>query len=99
MVFAGNTKPFKPMFAKNKIPLSKGEAIPGESFDEWYYVLENQDISTDEAVKNMVDLFRELFVGAPMFVNVKKWPTTDDTRFKSLLNSILAEKNILQKNN
>lgn len=98
VVFAGNTKPFKAMFAKNKIPLSKGEAIPGE-YDEWYYVLENQDISTDEAVKNMVDLFRELFVGAPMFVNVKKWPTTDDTRFKSLLNSILAEKNILQKNN
>ena len=99
VVFAGNTKPFKAMFKSKNIQLSKEDASPGtgNNFDQWYYFLENQDISTDDAVKNMVELFRELFVGAPLFVSVKKWPATDDTRFKSFLNSIKAEKNVLQK--
>ena len=93
VVFAGNTKPFATNFDAAGIGRKKGTPLPGSEFPEWYRVVSNKDIGTDEGLKEICNVFAEVLVGAPVFVRIKKFPQ-DDARFKVFLNSLKMLQNI-----
>ena len=92
-MFSGNTLPFRAGFEAASIPGTSHKHNASDTYGEYYRVLKNVDVSTDDGSAMLTKVFDDALKSSPVVIRVKSYEPTHKG-LRSLLQSLGALQNV-----